>query len=50
MHSTFGKKEDIKKEFRVVTDAKALVAVGTSQVTAEEICDRIRSFAKKYFV
>lgn len=40
----FGKKEDIKKEFRVVTDAKALVAVGTSQVTAEEICDRIRSF------
>lgn len=45
----FGKKEDIKKEFRVVTDAKALVAVGTSQVTAEEICDRIRSFAKKVF-
>lgn len=45
----FGKKEDIKKEFRVVTDAKALVAVGTSQVTAEEICDRIRSFAEKVF-
>lgn len=45
----FGKKDDIKKEFRVVTDAKALAAVGTSQVTAEEICDRIRSFSEKVF-
>lgn len=47
--SLFGERDDIKKEFRVVTDAKALAAVGTSQVTAEEICDRIRSFAEKVF-
>lgn len=47
--SLFGERDDIKKEFRVVTDAKALAAVGTSQVAAEEICDRIRSFAEKVF-
>lgn len=44
-----GDKDEIRTEFRVVTDAKALAAVGTSQVTTEEICGRIRSFAEKVF-
>ena len=45
----FGEKGEIKKEFKVLTDASALVSIGTSQVTEEEIRGRISLFAKNVF-
>lgn len=45
----FGEKEEVKNVFKVLTDAKSLALVGSSQVTEEEIGDRIRSFAYHVF-
>lgn len=45
----FGEKEPISTDFRVMTDAKELASIGASQVTEEEISDRIRAFAQNVF-
>ena len=45
----FGDKDEIKTEYKVITDSATLASVGTSQVTEDEISERIRSFAKKVF-
>lgn len=45
----FGVKEDPKTEFRIMTDAAKIASVGSSQVTKEEICGRVRLFADKVF-
>ena len=45
----FGKKESQKTEFRILTDAKKIASIGTSQVTEDQICERVRAFAKNVF-
>lgn len=45
----FGDKEEVRTEFKVLTDAAALASIGTSQVTEDEISVRISLFAKSVF-
>lgn len=45
----FGDKEEVKTEFNIKTDPVALATIGTSQVTEEEISDRVKAFAKNVF-
>lgn len=45
----FGKREDIRTDFKVTTDVSALASIGTSQVTEAEISDRVRTFAHNVF-
>ena len=45
----FGNKEELKAEFKVLTDASALASIGTNQVTESEISGRIALFAKNVF-
>lgn len=45
----FGDKDEVKTEYKVATDAAALASVGTSQVTEEEISERVCLFAKNVF-
>ena len=45
----FGKREAIRTEYKVMTDAASLAAIGTSQVTETEISDRVRAFAHSVF-
>ena len=45
----FGAKEEPKTKFRVLTDVSAIASIGTSQVTREEIPERVRLFAKTVF-
>lgn len=45
----FGDKEKVKTDFKIETDAEALAAVGTSQVTESEISGRVCSFARHVF-
>src|SRR5699024_10911609 len=45
----FGAKEEPKTKFRVLTDVSAIASIGTSQVTREEIPERVRLFAKNVF-
>ena len=47
--SLFGKREEVRKNFKVATDALALASVGTGQVTESEISDRIKAFAHNVF-
>lgn len=45
----FGKKESHKTEFRIMTDARKIASIGTSQVTEDQICKRVSAFAKNVF-
>lgn len=45
----FGDKEDAHTNFKVLTDAKALASIGTSQVSEAEISARICAFSQKVF-
>lgn len=45
----FGSKEVPKTEFKILTDAKKISSIGTSQVTEDQICDRVHDFAEKVF-
>lgn len=47
--SLFGDHEDIRTDFKVMTDAAALASIGTSQVTENEISERVRTFAHNVF-
>ena len=45
----FGDKEKTRTKFRVMTDAANLASIGTSQVTEEEISERVSTFARNVF-
>ena len=45
----FGDKEKTRTKFRVLTDAADLASIGTSQVTEEEISERVSTFARNVF-
>lgn len=45
----FGDKEEIRSDFKVLTDASALASIGTSQVTEAEISGRVIAFAQNVF-
>lgn len=45
----FGDKENVRTDFKVMTDAAALASIGTSQITEEEISTRVCNFAQKVF-
>ena len=47
--SLFGDHEAIRTDFKVMTDAAALASIGTSQVTENEISERVRTFAHNVF-
>lgn len=45
----FGKREDVRKNFKVSTDVSALASIGTTQVTESEISERVIAFAYNVF-
>lgn len=45
----FGDKENVRTDFKVMTDAAALASIGTSQITEEEISTRVCTFAQNVF-
>lgn len=45
----FGKRDEIRQNFKIMTDAKKLASVGTGQVTEKEIAERVRIFAERVF-
>ena len=40
----FGSKDIVKKKYKILTDAKKLSSIGTSQVSNNQISERIRIF------
>lgn len=45
----FGSKDIVKKKYKILTDAKKLSSIGTSQVSKNQISDRIRIFSQNIF-